>query len=131
MPDRALLVREAASEKLEIIRTVEASHLPTKKTLRYDLYLEGGLDGVTDQSPCPMSVWNRIPETRRVDMIQFALEHEALTPRKLALKYTEEKRHFISETSVYRISKAADSLTVSSHVTIKVAPEFHGKTAHL
>ncbi len=136
-------MRYPASEKLEIIRTVEASHLPTKKTLDmlgiprttfyrwYDLYLEGGLDGLADRSPCPMSVWNRIPETKRVDMIEFALEHEALTPRELAIKYTDERRYFISESSVYRILKAADLITAPSHVTIKAASEFHNKTVRI
>lgn len=136
-------MRYPASEKLEIIRTVEASHLPTKKTLDmlcisrttfyrwYDLYLEGGLDGLADRSPCPISVWNRIPEAKRDDMIEFALEHEALTPRELAIKYTDEKRYFISESSVYRILKAADLITAPSHVTIKAASEFHDKTVRI
>ena len=51
-------MRYSASEKLELIRTVEGSHLPTKKTLDmlsiprttfyrwYDRYLEGGLDAL-------------------------------------------------------------------------------------
>jgi len=136
-------MRHPASEKLEIIRTVEASHLPTKKTLDmlciprttfyrwYDLYLEGGLDGLAGRSPCPRSVWNRIPETKRADMIEFALEHEALTPRELAIKYTDERRYFISESSVYRILKAADLITAPSHVTIKAASVFHDKTARI
>ena len=136
-------MRYPASEKLEIIRTVEASHLPTKKTLDmlgiprttfyrwYDLYLEGGLDGLADLSPCPKSVWNRIPESKRNDLIEFSLEHEALTSRELAIKYTHEKRYFISESSVYRILKAADLITAPSHVTIKAASEFHDKTTHI
>ena len=53
-------MRYSASEKLELIRTVEGSHLPTKKTLDmlsiprttfyrwYDRYLEGGLDALAD-----------------------------------------------------------------------------------
>ena len=53
-------MRYPASEKLDIIRTVEGSHLPTKQTLDmlgiprstfyrwYDLYLEDGLEGLSD-----------------------------------------------------------------------------------
>ena len=53
-------MRYPASEKLEIIRTVEASHLPTKRTLAmlgipsstdYDWYarwVEGGIDALAD-----------------------------------------------------------------------------------
>jgi putative transposase len=133
-------MRYPASEKLEIIRTVEHSHLPTKKTLDmlgiprstyyrwYDLYLDGGLDGLADRSPRPNSVWNRIPEKVRDDFIEFALDHEALASRELAVKYTDEKRYFISESSAYRILKAADLITAPSHVVIKAAAEFHDKT---
>ena len=82
-------MRYPAFEKLEIIRTVEGSHLPKKQTLDmlgflrmafyrwHDLYLDGGLEGLSDKPSRPSSVWNRIPDTRRDDLIEFALEHEA------------------------------------------------------
>ena len=133
-------MRYPASEKLEIIRTVEGSHLPVKQTLDmlgiprttfyrwYDLYVDGGLDGLADRPPRPGSVWNRIPDARRDDLIEFALEHEALTTRELAVKYTDEKRYFISESSAYRILKAADLITAPDYVVIKAAEEFKDKT---
>lgn len=129
-------MRYPASEKLEIIRTVEGAHLPTKQTLGmlgiprttfyrwYDLYLEGGFDRLADKSPCPKSVWNRIPD----DLIAFALEHEALSTRELAVKYTDEKRYFVSESSAYRILKEADLITAPDYVVIKAADEFTDKT---
>ena len=133
-------MRYPASEKLEIIRTVEGSHLPTKQTLDmlgiprstfyrwYDLYLEDGLDGLSDKSPSPKSVWNRIPDDRRDDLIEFALEHEALTARELAVKYTDEKRYYVSESSAYRILKEADLITAPDYVVIKAAEEFKDKS---
>ena len=133
-------MRYPASEKLEIIRTVEGSNLPTKQTLDmlgiprstfyrwYDLYLEDGLDGLSDKSPSPKSVWNRIPDDRRDDLIEFALEHEALTARELAVKYTDEKRYYVSESSAYRILKEADLITAPNYVVIKAAEEFKDKT---
>ena len=133
-------MRYPASEKLEIIRTVEGSHLPTKQTLDmlgiprstfyrwYDLYLEDGLDGLSDKSPSPKSVWNRIPDDRRDDLIKFALENEALTARELAVKYTDEKRYYVSESSAYRILKEADLITAPDYVVIKAAEEFKDKT---
>mgnify|MGYP000306607848 CR=1 FL=1 len=133
-------MRYPATEKLEIIRTVEGSHLPTKKTLDmlgiprttfyrwYDRYVEGGFDALADRSPRPKSVWNRIPDIRRDDLIEFALEHEALTTRELAVKYTDEKRYFVSESSVCRILKAADLITAPDYVVIKAADEFTDKT---
>ena len=82
-------MRYPASEKLEIIRTVEGSHLPVKQTLDmlgiprstfyrwYDLYVDGGLDALSDRSPRPKSVWNRIPDVRRDDLIGNAGHHVA------------------------------------------------------
>ena len=132
-------MRYPASEKLEIIRTVEASHLPTRQTLKmlgipsstyYDWYArwsDGGIDALADRSPRPRSVWNRIPDQVRKDVVDFALEHEDLTPRELAVKYTDEKRYFVSESSVYRILSAEDLITAPAHVVICAADEFRDK----
>jgi len=134
-------MRYPASEKLEIIRTVEASHLPTRQTLKmlgiprstyYDWYArwsDGGIDALADRSPRPASVWNRIPDQVRGDVVDFALEHEELTPRELAVKYTDEKRYFVSESSVYRILSAEDLITAPAHVVIRAADEFRNKTS--
>jgi len=133
-------MRYPASEKLEIIRTVEASHLPVKRTLKmlgipsstyYDWYarwLDGGVEALADRSPRPRSVWNRIPDKTREDFVEFALEHEDLTPRELAVKYTDEKSYFVSESSAYRILKAKDLITAPAHVVIRAADEFRDKT---
>ena len=133
-------MRYPASEKLEIIRTVEASHLPVKRTLAmlgipsstyYDWYarwVEGGLDALADRSPRPKSVWNRIPDEVRRDVVEFALEHEDLTARELAVRYTDEKRYFVSESSAYRILKVEDLIAAPAHVVIRAADEFRDKT---
>ena len=67
-------MRYPASEKLEIIRIVEQSHLPAKRTLDqlgvarrtfyrwYDRYLEGGPEALQDRPSAPSRVWNRIGE---------------------------------------------------------------------
>ena len=133
-------MRYPASEKLEIIRTVEASHLSTRQTLKilgissstyYDWYTrwsDGGIDALGDRSPRPRSVWNRIPDKIREDVVDFALEHEDLTPRELAVKYTDEKSYFVSESSVYRILSTEDLITAPAHVVIRAADEFRDKT---
>jgi putative transposase len=133
-------MRYPASEKLEIIRTVEASHLPARQTLAmlgiarttyyrwYDRWSEGGFDALDDTAPHPGSVWNRLPDETRADIIEFALEHEDLTPRELAVKYTDEKQYFVSESSVYRILKAEDLVTAPAHIVMKAANEFKDKT---
>ncbi len=65
-------MRYPASEKLEIIKIVEQSHLPAKKTLDqlgiarrtfyrwYDRYVEGGPEALEDRHSRPNRVWNRI-----------------------------------------------------------------------
>ena len=133
-------MRYSASEKFEIIRTVDASHLPARRTLAmldipsstfygwYDLYLEGGLEALRDRSPKPKSVWNRVPDDKRDQIIDFALENEDLTPRDLAVKFTDTKRYFISESTVYRLLKEQDLIASPAFVVIKAAEEFKDKT---
>jgi transposase len=115
-------------------------HLPVRQTLAmlgipsttycrwYDRWSEGGLDALEDTAPHPGSVWNRLPDETRADIIEFALEHEELTPRELAVKYTDEKQYFVSESSVYRILKAEDLITAPAHIVMKAANEFKDKT---
>ncbi len=98
-------MRYSASEKAEIIKTVESSHLPAKQTLVmldiprstfyrwYDLWLDGGIDALADQSPKPKSVWNKIADDRRQAFIEFALDHEDLSARELAVKYRSSLRY--------------------------------------
>jgi len=69
-------MRYSASEKLEIIRLVEQSHLSARRTLAklgitrasfyrwYDRYQTHGLDRLEDRRPRPNHVWNRIPDCR-------------------------------------------------------------------
>ena len=133
-------MRYPASEKLEIIRLVEQSHLPAKRTLDkigiprttfyrwYDRYLAGGLAALKDKSPKPGRVWNRIPDDIREKVIDMALEDAELSPRELAVRFTDTQSYFVSESSVYRLLKALDLITSPAFVVIKAANEFKDKT---
>lgn len=44
-------------------------------------------------------------------IIDMALEHSELSPRELAVRFTDEKGYFNSEASVYRLLKAHDLIT--------------------
>ena len=77
----------------------------------------------------PSQCGTAIPDKVREDVVDFALEHEDLTPRELAVKYTDEKRYFVSESSVYRILSAEDLITAPAHVVIRAADEFRDKTS--
>ena len=86
------------------------------------------MDALADRSPRPRAVWNRLPEAVRRDFIDFALTHAALTPRELSVKYTEQKRYFLSGSTAYRLLKAEDLITAPAHIVIRAADEFRDKT---
>jgi transposase InsO family protein len=133
-------MRYPASEKLEIIRLVEGSHLPAKRTLDrlgiprttfyrwYDRYVALGEAGLEDRKPHPGRVWNRIPDEIRERLVRLALDETELSPRELAVRFTDTERHFVSEASVYRILKAHDLIASPAFVVIKAADEFRDKT---
>ena len=133
-------MRYPASEKLEIIRLVERSHLPVRRTLDklgiprttfyrwYDRYLAFGEAGLEDQTSGPGRVWNRIPDDVREQIVDLALDEPELSPRELAVRFTDTKGYFVSEASVYRLLKAYDLITSPAFVVIKAANEFRDKT---
>ncbi|MDH3669278.1 MAG: IS3 family transposase [Paracoccaceae bacterium] len=133
-------MRYPASEKLEIIRLVERSHLPAKQTLDmlgiarttfYRWYAHYRLDGqaaLQDKAPLPARIWNRIPDTVRERLITLALDRPELSPRELAVTFTDTEGYFVSESSVYRLLKAHDLITSPAFIVIKAASEFKDKT---
>jgi len=133
-------MRYAASEKLEIIQLVEGSHLSARQTLVklgiprttfyrwYDRYLQRGEAGLADQSPKPNHVWNRIPDEVRSKVVKLALKETELSPRELAVTFTDTESYFVSEASVYRVLKAHDLITSPAFIVIKAASEFKDKT---
>ena len=133
-------MRYPASEKLEIIRLVEQSHLPAKRTLDklgiprttfyrwYDRYLMRGDDALEDRSPKPAHVWNRIPDDVRGKVVKLALKETELSPRELAVRFTDTEKYFVSEASVYRLLKAHDLISSPAFIVIKAASEFKDKT---
>ena len=133
-------MRYPASEKLEIIRLVEQSHLPTKRTLEklgipkttfyrwYDRYLVGGPEALEDRRPTPSRVWNRIPTPVREKIKDLALKESELSPRELAVQFTDTEKYFVSEASVYRILKSYDLITSPAYVVLSAADEFQDKT---
>ena len=51
-----------------------------------------------------------------------------LSPRELAVRFTDTRGYFVSEASVYRVLKAHDLITSPAFVVIKAADEFRDKT---
>ncbi len=133
-------MRYPAAEKLEIIRLVEQSHLPVRRTLRhlgvppatfyrwYERFQAGGPEALADRPSRPDRVWNRIPDAVRGRILDLALAEPELSPRELAVRFTERERYFVSEASVYRLLAAHGLITSPAFVVVKAADEFHTKT---
>jgi putative transposase len=133
-------MRYCASEKLEIIRLVEESTLPVRRTLEkigiphatfyrwYDRYQTGGPEVLDDRCPRPDRVWNRIPDDVRDRIVHLALDEPALSPRELAVRFTDTEGYFVSEASVYRLLKAHDLIASPAFIVMKAADEFKDKT---
>jgi putative transposase len=133
-------MRYPAPEKLEIIKLVEQSHLPATRTLDqlgvarrtfyrwYDRYLEGGPEALEDRPSTPCRVWNSIAPEVQDQIVDMALEHSELSPRELAVRFTDKKRYFVSEATVYRLLKAQDLIINPAYTVIKAADQFHTQT---
>ena len=46
-----------------------------------------------------------------IRIIELALEQSELSPRELAVRFTDEKHYFVSEGTVYRLLRAHDLIT--------------------
>ena len=133
-------MRYAATEKQKIIRRVEDSSLGITRTLRqidipkstfynwYDRYLTGGIEALEDQKPIPHASWNKVPEAIRHALLERALDLPELSPRELAVRFTDEHHYFISEATVYRILKEHDLVTSPAWIVLKAADRFEQPT---
>jgi len=133
-------VRYAPTEKMEIIRLVEQSALPVKRTLAefglsrstfyrwYRRYLDDGYDGLANRGGQRRRFWNRIPDRERQRVVDIALATPERSPREVAFAVTDTEGWFISESSVYRILKAYDLITSPAYTVLSAAEEFRHKT---
>jgi len=96
-------MRYSASEKFEIIELVEQSSLSIPRTLApigiprstfydwYSRYQEGGIEALEDGKPRPRRIWNKIPDKIETAIVNLALEEPDLSPRELAVYFTDTK----------------------------------------
>jgi len=135
-------MRYPACEKQEIIRLVEQSSLPVRRTLAqlgipkstfylwYERYLAGGIEALEDRKPSTRRTWNKIPDTIERALVDLALKEPDLSPRELAVSFTDQERYFVSEASVYRLLKAHDLITSPAFILMRAADHFdHPTTA--
>ena len=133
-------MRYPASEKLEIIRLVEESRLAgaadagkDRHSARHLLPLVRSVPGRWAGSPGrPTSQAGSRLEPHSDDVreriIKLALDEPALSPRELAVRFTDTEGYFVSEASVYRLLKAHDLIASPAFIVMKAADEFKDKT---
>ena len=119
---------------------VERTDLPVRVTLRqlsippstfygwYRRYVDGGFDALQDKTPPPRPRWNKVSDKVRAEVIDLALQKTELSARELACHFTDERRYFLSESTVYRILKAADLITSPAYVLMSASERFQHPT---
>ena len=133
-------MRYSASEKFEIIELVEQSPLSIRQTLApigiprstfyewYSRYQDGGIEALEDGKPRPRRIWNKIPDKIRTAIIDLALAEPDLSPRELAVNFTDTNGSFVSEASVYRLLKDHGLITNPAFILMKAADRFANPT---
>ena len=133
-------MRHSASEKFEIIELVEQSSLSIRRTLApigiprstfydwYSRYQEGGIEALEDGKPRPRRIWNKIPDKIETAIVNLALEEPDLSPRELAVNFTDTKGSFVSEATVYRLLKDHGLITSPAFILMKAADRFANPT---
>ena len=92
------------------------------------MYRRFGEAGLDDHRSGPRRVWNRIPEAVRGQVVDLALQRPELSPRELAVTFTDEHTQFVSEASVYRLLKARGLITSPAFIVMTAADTFRDKT---
>lgn len=133
-------MRYSQSEKMEIIRIVDGSDLGVRATLRelgvpsttfyewYARYQEKGYEGLALKKRASKSQWNRIPDEKRQEVVELALELEDLSSRELAWHIVDNRGWYISESSVHTILKERGLITAPAFYVDTAAKQYKEKT---
>ena len=129
-------MRYSAPKKYEILQLVEQSSLSVRQTLKrlaihhstyynwLKRHYDGGVDSLEDSRSQTVAVWNQLPDERRNAIVELALDEPTLSSRELAVRYTDENRYFVSESTVYRLLKAQDLLTSPAYILMQAPDRF-------
>jgi putative transposase len=133
-------MRYPAAEKLEIIRLVEQSHLPVRRTLaKIGIPPQRFTGGMTASLSMGLRGWRTgllplhgsgtaSPKRCGIGSSPWRWNEPELSPRELAVRFTDTEKYFVSEASVYRLLKSHDLITSPAYIVIKAADEFKDKT---
>ncbi len=131
-------MRYPASEQLETITIVEQSRLPARHTFdqlgvarrtfyrwheRYNS--KAGRRHWKTAHLRQAAYGTASTEDIQQHIVEMALEHSELSPRELAVRFTDERRYFVSEATVCRLLKAHDPVISPAYQVIKTTEAFH------
>jgi transposase len=91
-------------------------------------YENSGLEGLSDKASKPSNVWNKIEKKHRQSMLELALTETELSPRELAVRYTDDSGYFVSESSMYRLLKSQDLITSPAYILMQAGDKFDQPT---
>jgi len=127
-------------EKLELLRAVEASPLPTAEALaRLDVpastyyrwrrkFRSQGRQGLQDLSPYKGRVWNQLLADEREKVLEVAMLYPEWPPRQIACHLADNADFTVCEATVYRILKKAGWTKPLKVKTFPAGSEYHTKT---
>jgi transposase InsO family protein len=78
-----------------------------------------------------LNFWPFPPDDQQVLIIELALAKPDLSPRELAVTYTDEQSSFVSESTIYRLLNAHDLITSPTYILIEAADKFQYSTTHV
>ena len=130
----------SAQEKIELLRAVEASPLGVTEVLaRLDLprstyyrwrrqFHAQGFEGLKDASPCKGRVWNQLLPEEQDKVLEVALQCPDWPPRQIACWIADQGQFTASESTVYRLLKAAGYVKPREARSFPAGPEYRVKT---
>ena len=134
----ALGLKEAVAELLMENRLLKKSVLGDGEDLNKSTFYNwlqryrcAGDKALTDKHPGPNRAWNQLPESRQTAVVDLALSEPELSPRELAVKYTDEQAYFVSESTVYRLLKAQDLITSPAYILMQASDQFQQPTTRV
>ncbi len=130
----------SAQEKLQILRAVESSPLPTTQALaRLDVptstyyrwrrkFRSQGRTGLQDVSPHKGRSWNQLLPEERQKVLEVAMLWPEWSPREVAFHVMDEEGFTVSESTVYRLLKQAGWIQPRQVRTFPAGSEYAIKT---
>ena len=95
---------------------------------KVEKWIRDGIEALEDGKPRPRRIWNKIPDKIRMAIIDLALAEPDLSPRELAVNFTDTNGSFVSEASVYRLLKDHGLITSPAFILMKAADRFANPT---